>query len=88
MRDCLILFSHRFMAQRSAMSLHARNKMTKSLIANSLIGCFIFIFLLVGCMDKRSPKIYNHSNAFIVLQNAEDTFYDLRDGAQSSLAIK
>ena len=68
--------------------LHARNKMKRSIIANSLIGCFILLSLLVGCKDRCSPRIYNHSNAFVVLRNIEDPFYDLRDGGSIQLSYK
>jgi hypothetical protein len=60
----------------------------KSLISiKSLIACFVLLSLLVGCKNSQ-PKIYNHSKAFIILKNAEETFYDLRDGGSIQLSYK
>jgi hypothetical protein len=59
----------------------------KSIIANILIVSFVLLTLLTGCKDTR-PKIYNHSKAFVILGNAEDTFYDLQDGGSIQLSYK
>ncbi len=61
--------------------------MKRSITRNSLIACFVLLFLVVGCKDTR-PKIYNHSNAFIILKNAEGTFYDLRDEGSIQLSYE
>jgi hypothetical protein len=67
--------------------LHARNKIKRSIIRNSLIACFLLPSLLAGCNDTR-PRIYNKSKALIILKNAEGTFYDLRDGGSIQLSYK
>ena len=53
----------------------------------SIIACLLVVSLLIGCKDEQ-PKFYDHSNAFVILKNAEDTFYDLRDGGSIQLSYK
>ena len=67
--------------------LHVGTKMKRWIITNSLFACFVVLSLLSGCKDTR-PKIYNYSNAFVILENAEHTFYDLRDGGSIQLSYK
>jgi len=62
--------------------------MIRKVTTNSLISCFIFVCLFAGCNDKQSPIIYNHTNALIVLSNAEPPFYDIRDGGSIQLSYK
>jgi hypothetical protein len=68
--------------------LYGGSKMRKPVITNSLIGCLIFMCLFAACKDKEAPKIYNHSSALIILNNAEKPFYDIRDGGSIQLSYK
>jgi len=60
--------------------------MKRRIITNSLIICFVLFSLLAGC--KARPQIYNHSQAFIILNKAEGIFCDFRDGGAIQLSYK
>ena len=62
--------------------------MTISNIISTSIVFFVFIGIVAGCKDKQKPLIYNHSNSLIVLENADDTFYDIQDGGSIQLNYK
>jgi hypothetical protein len=62
--------------------------MTKTNIISNSIIFLIFIGLIAGCKDKQKPKIYNHSNAMIILDNAEESFYVLNDGGSIQLSYQ
>jgi hypothetical protein len=52
-----------------------------------LAASLLIFSSLAGCKDTH-PKIYNKSSAFIILDNAKDIFYDLRDGGSIQLSYK
>jgi hypothetical protein len=58
----------------------------KRIMIIPLLSCFVVILLLSAC--KSGPRIYNHSKALIISKDAEDAFYDLRDGGSIQLGFK
>lgn len=62
--------------------------MNKTNTIYAFIICLVAIGIIAGCKDNQEPKVYNHSKAMIVLENAEEPFYVLNDGGSIQLTYK